>query len=165
LSEVTRKLEATGRRVVPVALDLCSQASIEQAMAEVVKALGRVDVLVNNAGVNLRQTALDVTPEQWHAVMQANATGTFFITQQMGRHLIGGGQPGCIISIASTHGVLGAPERSTYGTPHFESGGPADDRMLAIEWAPHGIRVNAIAPGRVDTPSPSRAATSANPNT
>ena len=161
LSEISRKLEATGRRVVPVALDLCSQASIEQAMAEVVKALGRVDVLVNNAGVNLRQTALDVTPEQWHAVMQVNATGTFFITQQMGRHLVGGGRPGCIVSIASTHGVIGASERSTYGIS--KAAVLQMTRMLAIEWAQHGIRVNAIAPGRVDTPSPSRAATTADP--
>lgn len=161
LKESAAKLRATGRRVAEVGLDLCSQASIEQVCAEVLSALGRVDVLVNNASVNLRQTALDVTLEQWDAVMRANATGTFFLTQQIGRHLVAAGRPGCVVNIASTHGMLGAAERSTYGIS--KAAILQMTRMLAIEWAPHGIRVNAVAPGRVDTPSPSRAATGSDP--
>jgi len=126
-----------------------------------VSTLGRIDVLVNNAGINLRQNALDVTPDQWDAVMQANATGTFFLTQQVGRHLVTAGRPGCVINIASTHGLLGAAERSTYGIS--KAAVLQMTRMLAVEWAPYGIRVNAVAPGRVDTPSPSRAATGSDP--
>jgi 2-deoxy-D-gluconate 3-dehydrogenase len=73
----------------------------------------------------------------------------------VGRHLIGRAREGAIISIASTHGLVGAPERSTYG---ISKGAIIQmTRMLAIEWAAHGIRVNAIAPGRLDTASPSRA--------
>jgi 2-deoxy-D-gluconate 3-dehydrogenase len=78
-------------------------------------------------------------------------TGTFFLTQEMGRHLIGAGRPGSIINIASTHGVVGLARRSAYGV----SKGAIIQmtRMLAIEWAEHGIRVNAVAPGTVETPS------------
>ena len=91
-----------------------------------------------------------------------NLTGAFFLTQQVGRHLIADGRPGAIVNLASTHGMVGAAERSTYG---ISKGALIQmTRMLAIEWAVHGIRVNAIAPGRLDTPSPSRAARTTDPS-
>jgi len=84
------------------------------------------------------------------------------MTQQMGRHLIGRKGKGCVISIVSTHGLVGAAERSTYG---ISKGALVQmTRMLAIEWAEHGTRVNAIAPGRLDTASASRAARTGDPN-
>lgn len=157
LSNIVTRLEAVGTRAVPVALDLRSQSSIEQATVQVIKAVGHVDVLVNNAGVTLRKAALDVTADEWDAVIRTNLTGTFFMSQQMGRHLIGSGRPGCIISIASTHGAVGMAQRSTYGIS--KAAIMHMTKMLAVEWAEHGIRVNAIAPGRVESGSPARAAT------
>lgn len=151
LADVVAQLAAAGARAVTVALDVCSQSGVEQAMAEVTGAFGHLDVLVNNSGVTLRQAAVDVTPAEWDTVMRTNLTGTFFVTQQMGRHLIASGRPGCIISIASTHGVVGIAGRSTYGIS--KAAIIQMTRMLAIEWAQHGIRVNAIAPGTVETPS------------
>ena len=151
LADVVAELEAAGARVLPVALDLRSQSSIERAMAEVITALGRVDVLVNNAGVTLRRAAVEVTPDEWQAVIQTNVTGTFFLSREMGRHLIDSRRPGCIISMASTHGVVGFAQRSVYGIS--KAAIIQMTRMLAIEWAEHGIRVNAIAPGTVETPS------------
>ena len=142
-------------RTLPLALDLRSGPGIEQAMARIVEALGGVDVLINNAGANLRKLAVEVTASEWREMMEINLTGTFLLTQQVGRHLIDAAREGAIINIASTHGLIGAPERSTYG---ISKGAIIQmTRMLAIEWAPHGIRVNAIAPGRLDTASPSRA--------
>ena len=161
LAKTVGLLKATDCRVAPVALDLNSQASIEQAMASVISALGRADVLVNNAAANIRKKAVDVTREDWDAQMRVNLTGTFFLTQQMGRHLIAAKRPGSIISITSSHGVIGAAERSTYGVT--KAGVIHMARMLAIEWAEYGIRVNTVAPGRLDTESPSRAATGRDP--
>lgn len=161
LNDTAGKLKAIGCRLAEVELDLCSQTSIERAFASVVDTLGRVDVLINNAGVNLRKAALEVTPKEWEAVMCANSSGTFFLTQQFGRHLVAAGRSGSVVNIASTHGLLGAAERSTYGIS--KAAILQMTRMLAVEWAPYGIRVNAVAPGRVNTPSPSRAATTSDP--
>jgi len=145
----------TGMRAVPLVLDLRSQASITDAFAEAVAALGPLDLLVNNAAVNLRKRALEVTPDEWNAVIDPNVGGTFFLTQQAARHWIAGARPGCVVNIASAHGLVGAAERSTYGIS--KAALIQMTRMLAIEWAGHGIRVNAIAPGRMQTESPSRA--------
>jgi len=161
LATTMAKLAAVGARAVPLVLDLNSLASIERAMAEVIAAFGRLDLLVNNAGGNLRKLAVDVAPADWDAVMATNLRGAFFLSQQMGRHLIATGRPGVIVNIASTHGLVGAAERSVYG---ISKGALIQmTRMLAIEWAAHGIRVNAVAPGRLDTPSPSRAARTSDP--
>ena len=162
LASVVTRLESMGWRAMPVILDLRSQSSIEHAMTEAISAFGHLDVLVNNASANLSKPATEVTSAEWDAVIGTNLTGTFFMTQQIGRHFIDSGRPGCIVNIASVQGLVGAAGRSTYGISkaaiiHMT-------RMLAIEWAGYGIRVNAIAPGRMDTSSPSRAATAANPS-
>jgi len=151
LSGVLEGLAAAGVKSLPVELDLRSQPSIERAMEEVAGAFGHVDVLVNNGAVPMRKAALDVTPTEWETVVDTDLTGTFFMTQQMGRHLVKTRRPGAIISIASTHGLVGFDGRAVYGIA--KAGVMHMTRMLAIEWAPHGIRVNAVAPGRVDTPS------------
>jgi NAD(P)-dependent dehydrogenase (short-subunit alcohol dehydrogenase family) len=161
VAATVQTLDAAGARAVALALDLRDAASIEQTVAKAVAALGGLDLLVNNAGANLRKDAVDVTPDEWDAVMAVNIRGTFFVTQQVGRHLIAAGRGGGIVNIASTHALVGVAERSTYGTSKAALIGMT--RMLAVEWAPHGIRVNAIAPGRLDTPSPSRAEKGADP--
>jgi len=151
LAGVVAEIEAAGGRAVPVALDVRAPGSIEKAMTQVVSACGHLDVLVNNAGVPLRKLALDVTPAEWETVIDVNLKGTFFMSQQMGRQLVRSGRPGSIVSIASTHGIVALAQRSTYGIA--KAAIMHMTRMLAIEWAEHGIRVNAVAPGRVDTPS------------
>ncbi len=161
LSETVTGLDALGARVVPVILDLGSRAGIERAMHEIVAAFGGLDLLVNNAGTNLRALAIDVTPAQWDEMMAVDVTGTFYLTQQVGRHLIELKRAGSIVTIASTHALVGAPERSTYGIA--KAALVQMTRMLAVEWAAQGIRVNAIAPGRMQTSSPSRAAKGSDP--
>jgi NAD(P)-dependent dehydrogenase (short-subunit alcohol dehydrogenase family) len=161
LAATVRALEAAGARAVPLVLDLRRQESIAQTAARAIAALGSPDLLVNNAGANLRKDAVDVTEDEWDAVMAVNIRGTFFLTQQIGRHLIAAGKGGSIVNLASTHALVGIAERSTYGISKAALLGMT--RMLAVEWAPHGIRVNAIAPGRLETPSPSRAEKGADP--
>ena len=151
LGNTSREAHDAGARVVPVALDLRDHDAIERAMGTAVSAYGEIDVLVNNAGVALRGTALEVTRAAWDEVMAVMLTGTFFMSQQMGRHLIAQERSGIILNLASTHGLVGLAERSTYG---IAKGGIIQmTRMLAIEWASYGIRVNALAPGTVGTPS------------
>lgn len=149
LSDTLDRIAAAGGKGVPVQLDLRQMPSVEKAMADAVSALGRVDVLVNNAGVTVRRLALEVTQADWDEVVGVNLKGTFFMSQQMGRHLVAAKRPGCVISIASTHGTIGFAQRSTYGIS--KAGIIHMTRMLAYEWAEHGIRVNAVAPGTVET--------------
>lgn len=161
LAEVIAKLDAIGVRSAAIALDLRDRDGVRRAFAGASAALGGVDLLVNNAGVNLRRSALGVTPDEWDAVIAANLTGPFFLTQQMAQCLVQAGRPGAIVNIASTHGLIGTVERSTYGVS--KAAMIHMTRMLAVEWGPHRIRVNAVAPGRSQTSSPSRAASAASP--
>lgn len=162
LEAVVGKLRAQYACVETVALDLRSMESIDAAMQTAFVAHGRLDVLVNNAGVTLRRRVTDVTLAEWNDVLAANLTGTFFLTQRMGRHLIDVKRPGVIINMASTHGLVGFATRAVYGIS--KAGIMQMTRMLAIEWAEHGIRVNAVAPGRVDSGSLTRAENLADPN-
>jgi NAD(P)-dependent dehydrogenase (short-subunit alcohol dehydrogenase family) len=156
LSKTMEDLKAIGVDALAVVLDLRSQSSIERAMAAVVDAFGRADVLINNAaGIPFRKAAVELTRMEWEEVMGINVAGTYFMTQQMGKHLIDARRPGCIVNIASTHGIIGVPQVSHYCVSkaaiiHMT-------KVLALEWAPHRIRVNAIAPAAVETPSRAKA--------
>ncbi len=161
LAATMQALAATGARVVPVALNLRDEASLAARTGEITAPLGGIDLLVNNAGTNLRKDAVDVTAAEWDALMDVNLRGTFFLTKEVGRAMIAAGRGGCIVNIASTYALVGAPERSVYGISKAALVGMT--RMLAVEWAAHNIRVNAIAPGRLVTPSPSRAGKGADP--
>jgi NAD(P)-dependent dehydrogenase (short-subunit alcohol dehydrogenase family) len=160
LKETVKAIGAAGARALPVELDVRSLPGIRKAMAQVVSAFGQIDALVNNAGVPLTRPAVDVSEAEWDEVLDVNLKGTFFLSQEMGRHLIAGQRAGCIVSIASTHGVIGIADRIAYGVS--KAGIIHMTRMLAIEWADHRIRVNAVAPGTVETPSRA-AAMAANP--
>jgi NAD(P)-dependent dehydrogenase (short-subunit alcohol dehydrogenase family) len=161
LRQTVASLADTGARVVPLALDLRAQDAIARAFGEALAALGQIDVLVNNAGANLRRRALDVTPDEWDTVLDTNVRGTFFLSQQAGRYWIVNKHPGCIVNIASAHAFVGAAERSTYGIS--KAAIVHMTKMLAVEWGDRGIRVNAVAPGRMQTDSPSRAEKGADP--
>src|SRR5262245_341408 len=115
LADTVARITSAGVRAVPVRLDLRSQASIEGAMQEILAGLGQLDVLVNSAGVPLSRPALEVTPDEWDDVLDVNLKGTFFMSREMGRHLVATRRGGSIISVASTHGVVGFPRASVYG--------------------------------------------------
>jgi NAD(P)-dependent dehydrogenase (short-subunit alcohol dehydrogenase family) len=151
LANTIAGIEAIGRRAAAVALDVRSQDSVEAGFAEAVAALGLLDLLVNNAGVPMTRPAVEISRAEWATALAVNLTGAFFMSQQMGRHLIAQARPGLIVSLASTHGTVGFPNVVGYGVA--KAGISHMTRILAIEWAPHGIRVNAVAPGTTETES------------
>ena len=152
LADTIARIGKAGGRGVPIALDLRLHDSIEAGFRAALDAFGHLDVLVNNAGVpSPGRPVVDLTRAEWDLILAVNLTGTFFMCQQMGRHLIGTGRPGVIISLASTHGIVGFAGGSAYGIT--KAGVAHMAKMLAIEWATHGIRVNAIAPGTTETKS------------
>lgn len=157
LAATLSALSSIKTKVVTVSLDLRAQESIEAAVRKALERFGRIDVLVNNAGANLRRKAVDITPDEWNELMATNVTGTFFLTQQVGRHFLARQAAGRIITVSSTSALVGQAERSAYGVS--KAALLQMTRMLAIEWAEHGIAVNAVAPGRLNTESPSRART------
>jgi NAD(P)-dependent dehydrogenase (short-subunit alcohol dehydrogenase family) len=151
LADTAAQVIGAGARALPVELDVLSESGVERAMHAVLDGFGQLEVLVNNAGITSQKSALEITRAEWEAIVATNLTGTFFMSQQMGRHLVAAKRPGSIINIGSTHGLVGVPLRVAYGS---SKGGMMQlTRLLAIEWAEHGIRVNAIAPGRVETAS------------
>ncbi len=139
------------RKVIPVALDLRSQASIATAFERALAGLGELDLLVNNAGRALVRPSIDVTDAEWDDVIDTNLKGAFFLSQLFGRACIARKRPGAIVSMASTHGMIGIPQRAVYGIS--KAGLIQMTRMLAIEWAAANIRVNAVAPTTVLTES------------
>ena len=151
LADLAKEPQLQGRKIVPIALDLRSETGIAQAFTQAAQAFGSIDLLVNNAGRPLQKAAVDVTWDEWNDVIDINLKGSFFLSAAFARHCIEGKRGGAVVSMASTHGLTGIADRSVYG---ISKGGIIQmTRMLAIEWAPLGIRVNAIAPATVLTPS------------
>jgi NAD(P)-dependent dehydrogenase (short-subunit alcohol dehydrogenase family) len=151
LDALLRDPAVQGRKLVPLQLDLRAEADIAQAFAAAAEAFGDIDVLVNNAGRPLLKPAVDVTWAEWDDVVNINLKGAYFMSRAYAAHCIARGHPGCIINLASTHGLTGFAGRSVYGT---SKGGLIQmTRMLAIEWVGHDIRVNAIAPATALTAS------------
>jgi NAD(P)-dependent dehydrogenase (short-subunit alcohol dehydrogenase family) len=151
LADLAKEPQLRSRKIVPIALDLRSEASIAQAFAQAAQAFDAIDLLVNNAGRPLQKAAIDVTWDEWSDVIDINLKGGFFLSAAFARHCVAHRRGGAVVSMASTHGLTGIADRSVYG---ISKGAIIQmTRMLAIEWAPRGIRVNAIAPATVLTPS------------
>lgn len=143
LAEPCRELRDLGRTVTPVALDLRDEASIRAAAAAAVAA-GPIDVLVNNAGCNVRRPALEVTWDDWNTVLDTNLRGTFFMAQAIARHMLPRGR-GRIVNVGSVTSVFGYAGLAPYTASR---GGVKQLTMsLADEFGPHGITVNCLAPG------------------
>lgn len=132
-----------------VGMDVTDVASVREGVERVVSGLGRLDVLVNNAGVNIPQSIFDVDEESWDAVIDTNLKGSFFAAQAVARHMVERGEGGRIINVGSQAGVVGIEERSAYCAS--KGGTTLLTKVLAIELAPHGITVNTVAPTFIAT--------------
>jgi len=137
---------------IALGADVAQEREIEQATADVIGALGRIDILVNSAGTAIRRPAVEVTVEDWDKVMAVNMTGTFLFSRAVARTMIEKGEGGTIVQIASIMGLSGG---GLYPNISYQTSKGAVvnmTRALAVEWAPHQIRVNAVAPTYVKTP-------------
>jgi 2-deoxy-D-gluconate 3-dehydrogenase len=134
-----------------VRLDVRELGSVGGAVEETVSALGSLDIIVCNAGVNVRRASLDVSEQDWDDVVDVNLRGVFFSAQAAARQMVAQGRGGKIVSIASIMGLV-ASSRSSAAYCASKAGVVNLTRALAIEWAEHNIQVNAVAPTYVRTP-------------
>jgi len=142
--------QSRGLTLRPQRLDVRDVASIAKAVAGMVSAHGRVDVLVNNAGLGFARAAFDVTEADWDEMMAVNLRGAFFMSQAVARVMAASGRGGRIVNISSQGGLVGLPDAAVYCAS--KGGLNMLTKTLALEWAKEAITVNAIAPTFIYTP-------------
>jgi NAD(P)-dependent dehydrogenase (short-subunit alcohol dehydrogenase family) len=143
-----RRLAADGRRAAAHVADVTDPAQVAALFDETMTAHGRLDVLVNNAGVGAVAPSEELTHEQWSRTLAVNLTGTFLCAQAAARHMLPAGR-GVIVNIASLFGATGMPMRAAYAAS--KHGVVGLTKVLATEWAARGLRVVAIDPAYVRT--------------
>ncbi len=145
---VCARIRAAGGTAVPVGLDVTDPASAAAAVAATVEAFGRIDVLVNNAGITATVPLLEQDPNEFAAILDTNLTGGFRVAQAAAREMAKG-EGGSIVNIASILGLRVAGLVAAYAAS--KAGLVQLTRAMALEWARHKIRVNALCPGYVET--------------
>jgi len=149
LDETARAVEALGRKALVVVADTRDAREVEAAVRAAVDAFGRIDILFNNAGTNVRKPVVDMTDEDWHTIIETNVKGVFVVARAVARQMIAQGS-GVIINMSSVASLV--PERDKVVYASSKGAVMQFTKGLALELAPHGIRVNAIAPGYMMTP-------------
>lgn len=134
--------------LLTIAGDVSDQDVVKQCVSQTIEKFGRIDVLINNAGMRFRKGFLDISYEEWQHVMNVNLGSTFLFCQAVGPQMIAQ-QSGRIINMASIVGTLGLPELSGYAAS--KGGIISLTKSLALEWADHNINVNVLAPGFCET--------------
>ncbi len=144
VAKTAAEIETFGGKTIRCASDVSDRASLDNLLAESVAAFGKVDILVNSAGRTKREPTLDQAEADWDAILETNLNGTLRACQTFGRHMIANGY-GRIINIASLSTFVSLFEVAAYSAS--KAAVASLTKSLAIEWAKHGVNVNAIAPG------------------
>lgn len=149
LNEIKQEIESEGGTCQTYTCDITSKANIDQMVEDVMQWQNKIDILVNSAGINIQQPAKEVTEEAWDKIMAVNTKGLFFCCQAVGKKMIPQKQ-GKIINISSTMSLVGFFRRAAY----CASKGAVSQltKVLAVEWAPHNININCVAPTFIKTP-------------
>ena len=147
---VAGELRAKGGRAAVAALDVSDEKAVEDAIAGVAAEFGRLDILVNNAGLGARTPTIDLETKAWRRVMDVGLDGAFYCSRAAGRHMVAR-KSGAVVSVSSIMGLCGGGLYPNLAY-HTAKGGIVNmTRALALEWAAHGVRVNAVAPAFVRT--------------
>jgi len=149
LAALVADLERAGGKALAVSMDVSDPASVEAGLAAVVKAVGAPDIVVNNAGIAQTKPALQITESDWRDVMNTNLDGAWRVAQGSAKAMVAAGKGGSIINIASVLGLRVASNLLAYAAA--KAALIQVTEALALEWARYGIRVNAIAPGYIET--------------
>ncbi|KAA1058722.1 SDR family NAD(P)-dependent oxidoreductase [Azospirillum argentinense] len=149
LDAAVAEIEAAGGQAIAVPLDVTDAASVRTGVREAAGALGGLDILVNNAGATVAKPALDYAEEEWDRVIDTNLKGAFLTAQETARVMREQGRGGSIVNIASILGLRVAGHVVAYTAS--KAGLVQMTQALALEWARYGIRVNALAPGYMET--------------
>jgi glucose 1-dehydrogenase len=148
--EVVGEIRTLGRTSVALKADVGSVDGVRTLIADSVSAVGGLDVLVNNAGIERHAAFWDVTEADYDAVLNVNLKGVFFATQAFVQHCRAAGQPGRVVNVSSVHEDLAFPNFAAYCAA--KGGLRMLTRTLAVELGPLGITINNIAPGAIETP-------------
>ncbi|MBK3773279.1 glucose 1-dehydrogenase [Azospirillum brasilense] len=149
LDAAVAEIEVAGGQAIPVLMDVTDAASVRNGVREAASALGGLDILVNNAGATVAKPALDYAEEEWDRVIDTNLKGAFLTAQETARVMRERGRGGSIVNIASILGLRVAGHVVAYTAS--KAGLVQMTQALALEWARYGIRVNALAPGYMET--------------
>lgn len=148
IDETASAIRALGRRSIAIPTDVSNYGAVEQMVNRTMAELGRIDILINNAGIAIDKSFLETTEEEWRRVMDVNLNAMFFCAKMAGGHMVAQ-RKGKIVNVASMLGFIGA---SNVGSYCVSKGGAIQlTRALAVEWAHYNVNVNAIAPGYVMT--------------
>jgi glucose 1-dehydrogenase len=148
--EIVDQVEGFGGKAIPVRADVSDPGDVKNLIQKAVEEFGRLDVMINNAGMEEKMHFLDTPLDVWNKTIAVNLTGAWLGCQEAARQMVNQGGPGRIINVSSVHEDLPMPTNSPYCAA--KGGLRMLMRTIAVELAPHNITVNNIAPGAVDTP-------------
>ena len=150
LEKGSAALRHAGIDPLAVQVDVRNPEQVDEMVARVVRHFGRIDILINNAAGNFIARAEELSPNGWNAVIGIVLNGSFYCSRAVGRHMIARGGGGAIVSILANYVWTGSA--GTIHSAAAKAGVMSMTQTLAVEWAKHQIRVNAVAPGPVESP-------------